>query len=98
MLNLYRIAQQKLNTEPYQYASIDQLFSREDAASLAASFPRDKFKKVKGYDGEKGYEYMSRSLVHMGASVATHADGLDPTWRALAGDLLSTEYRSALKQ
>jgi len=61
MLSLQRITQQKMETEPYQWAHIDQLFSMEDAAHLATSFPRDKFKKVKGYDGEKGYEYMSRS-------------------------------------
>lgn len=96
MLNLHRIAQQRMKTEPYQWAFIDQLFSMEDAALLLASFPRDKFKKVAGYDGEKGYEYMSRSLIHMGAAVASHAEGLSPAWRALADDLLSTEYRSAL--
>jgi hypothetical protein len=96
MLNLQHIATQRMATEPYQWVFIDQLFSAEDAALLAASFPRDKFKTVKGYDGEKGYEYMSRSLVHMGASGVSHAEGLSPAWRALAGDLLSSEYRSAL--
>jgi len=84
MLNLQRIEQQKLEIKPYQWASIDQLFSREDAALLAASFPRDKFKTVKGYDGEKAFEYMSRSLIHMGASVSSHAEGLAPAWRALS--------------
>jgi Rps23 Pro-64 3,4-dihydroxylase Tpa1-like proline 4-hydroxylase len=98
MLDLQRIAQQKMETKPYQWAVIDQLFSQENAALLASSFPGDKFKKVKGYDGEKSYEYMSRSLVHMGASVASHAEGLSPAWRALAGDLLSEEYRAAVRQ
>ena len=97
MLNLDQIAQQKMEIVPYQWAFINHLFSMEDAALLAESFPRDKFKKVKGYDGEKGYEYMSRSLVHMGAAAPTHPEGLGPAWRALAGDLLSTEYRSTLK-
>jgi SM-20-related protein len=54
MLNFHRIVQQRMETEPYQWAFIDHLFSMEDAARLAASFPRDKFKKVAGYDGEKG--------------------------------------------
>ena len=96
MLNLHRIAEQKMETKPYQWALIDRLFSIQDAALLAASFPRDKFKNVAGYDGEKGYEYMSRSLIHMGATVPSHAESLSPAWRELAGDLLSTEYRSAL--
>src|SRR6266566_2832092 len=98
MLNLQRMTQQKMETVPYQWAFINQLFSMEDAAALAEFFPRDKFKKVKGYDGEKGYEYMSRSLVHMGAPAPTHPEGLSPAWRALADDLLSTEYRGSLKQ
>src|SRR5437763_10467289 len=46
VLNLSRIAQQKMEAEPYQWVFIDQLFSQENAALLAASFPRDKFKKV----------------------------------------------------
>lgn len=98
MLDLHRIAQKKMETKPYQWAFIDQLFSAEDAAQLASSFPRDKFKKVAGYDGEKGYEYMSRSLIHMGATVPSHAEALSPAWRALANDLLSPEYRSSLKK
>ena len=96
ILNLRRIAQHRMETEPYQWAFINELFSAEDAALLAASFPHDKFKKVKGYDGEKGYEYMSRSLIHMGAAGPSYPEGLGAAWQALAGDLLSQEYRSAL--
>jgi len=83
-------------SEPYQWALIDQLFSAEHAARLAASFPCDRFKTVKGYDGEKSYEYMSRSLVHMAAAGPSHPEGLSPVWLALVNDLLSAEYRSIL--
>jgi 2OG-Fe(II) oxygenase superfamily len=85
-----------METDPYQWAFVDRLFSTEDAAQLAATFPRDRFEEVAGDDGEKSYEYMARSLIHMGAAVPSHAEGLSPTWRALAEDLLSAEYRSAL--
>ena len=98
ILKLNRIEQVKIATEPYKWAFIDQLFSIEQAALLSASFPRDKFKRLKGSDGEKGYEYMSRSLIHMGASVPSYPEGLSPTWRALADELLSPEYRSALSR
>ena len=98
MLDLHRIAQHRMDTKPYQWAFIDRLFSPEDGALLAASFPRDKFKKVAGYDGEKSYEYRSRSLIHMGAATTSHPEGLSPAWQELAGDLLSAKYRSALKQ
>jgi Rps23 Pro-64 3,4-dihydroxylase Tpa1-like proline 4-hydroxylase len=96
MLNFDRIAQHTMAAEPFQWAFIDGLFSVEDGASLASSFPRDKFKTVAGYDGEKSYEYMSRSLIHMGAAEPSFAEGLSPAWRALAEDLLSPEYRSVL--
>jgi SM-20-related protein len=98
MLDLQRIALHKMETAPYQWAFIDRLFAAADAARLAASFPQDGFKKVAGHDGEKGYEYLSRSLIHMGATVPSHRDGLSAAWQELVGDLLSAEYRAALKQ
>jgi hypothetical protein len=98
MLDLQRIAAQKMETTPYQWVFVDRLFSTTDAARLAASFPEDKFKKVAGDDGEKSFEYQSRSLVHMGAASPSDIEGLSPAWRELAADLLSPEYRSALKR
>ena len=85
-----------MRDEPYRWAAIEGLFAAEDAAALADSFPRDKFRDVAGYDGEKGYRYAARSLIHMGASAPSHPRGLDPLWLALAEDLLSPEYRDAL--
>lgn len=96
MLDVPRIEGQLLETEPYGWAFVDRLFAPADAAALTATFPRDSFKKVAGYDGEKGYEYLSRSLVHMGAEAPSHPEGLGPSWRQLAADLLSPAYRRAL--
>jgi hypothetical protein len=96
VLNIRGIAQQKMENEPYQWAFIDRLFSAEDAARLAGSFPCDKFKKVAGYDREKGYQYMSRSLIHLGAAIPSYPESLGPAWLAVAGDFLSAEYRFAL--
>jgi len=98
LLKLQRIAEQKMETEPYRWKFVDGLFSVEDAP-LLASFPCDKFKRVADLDREKGYyEYRSRSLIHMGAAVPSHAEGLGPAWRTLAGELLSAEYRSTLSR
>ena len=41
-------------------------------------------------------EYLSRSLVHMGAEGPSHPEGLSADWRRLAADLLSPAYRRAL--
>lgn len=98
MLELARIQEAALKTEPYPWAFVDQLFSPAHAADLAATFPCDKFKKVAGYDGEKGYEYFSRSLIHMNAAEPSHVEGLSQSWRELAYDLLSPAYRQAMSQ
>jgi SM-20-related protein len=98
MIDLERIASLRLSSEPYQWAFVDQLFSPADATGLVNTFPGDPFKTVKGYDGEKGYEYEARSLVAMGAKVASHEQSLSPAWRGLANALLSTAYYEAMSR
>jgi hypothetical protein len=96
VIDLTRIERGTLATEPFEWAFIDGLFSPADAAALSASFPRDSYKTVQGYDGEKGYAYEARALIHMGASAPAHAAGLSVVWRRLAEDLLAPTYRAAL--
>lgn len=96
MIDLTRIEQSALSTEPYEWAFVDRLFAPRDAAELLATYPRDHFKTVKGYDGEKGYEYEARSLISMGGTAASHALRLSPAWRQLATDLSSPAYRAAM--
>lgn len=98
MLEFGKIDQAVLHTEPYRWGFVDGLFEPANAADLAATFPCDKFKKVAGYDGEKGYEYFSRSLIHMGAVQPSHEEGLSESWRELAYDLLSPAYRQAMSR
>lgn len=98
MIELTRITPAALAVEPYRWAFVDRLFSPADAAALAASFPRDHFKTVKGYDGEKGYEYEARALIGMNAAEPSRAEFLSPAWRRLAEDLLSPEYRRAMSR
>lgn len=96
VIDLTRIERGTLATQPYEWAFIDNLFSPVNAAALSGSFPRDSYKTVKGYDGEKGYAYEARALVHMGASAPAHPTGLSSVWRQLAEDLLAPGYRAAL--
>ncbi|MDQ2920481.1 MAG: 2OG-Fe(II) oxygenase [Acidobacteriota bacterium] len=98
MINLTRLTHQALSSEPYRWASIDQLFSVGDREALVKSFPRDHFKTVEGYDGEKGYHYEARSLVAMGADAPTRAECLSPAWQCLADELLSPAYREAMSR
>ena len=96
MIDFSRFSPQLLITDPYRWAFVDRLFSTADAADLVNTFPRDHFKTVKGYDGEKGYEYESRSLISMGAGKASRPEFLSHAWRRLADDLLSPAYREAM--
>ena len=96
MIQFARLDPKLLSTEPYKWAFIDGLFEPQDAAALAATFPHDNFKTVRGYDGEKGYAYEARSLIGMGEDAPSHVEYLSPSWRRLADDLLSPSYRAAM--
>ncbi|MEO6323532.1 MAG: 2OG-Fe(II) oxygenase [Thermoanaerobaculia bacterium] len=96
MIDLRRIAGHRLETDPYGWAAVDALFSPRDAAALAATFPRDHYKRMADYGGEKDLEYECRELIGMGAALPSRADALSAPWRALARDLLSPAYRAAV--
>ena len=98
MIDLTRFTSATLSGEPYRWGLVDRVFSDEIGAELAGSFPRDHFKTVRGYDGEKGYEYHARSLIGLGASAASHAGDLSTAWRRLAEELLTPAYREAISQ
>ncbi len=98
MINLERIARRPMETDPYRWAVIDELFSPEDASALAATFPCDHFKLVAGYGGEKDYEYEARALIRMGSDTVSHSEELSDSWRGLARDLLSPDYRTAVSR
>src|SRR6202158_494275 len=96
MINLEPIRHHHLESDPYQWAFITDLFDADAAARLAATYPCDRFKLVAAYGGDKDYEYEARSLIGMGADVITHPADLSDAWQALALDLLSPEYRAAM--
>jgi SM-20-related protein len=98
MIDFTRLAPDALSSQPYRWAFIDQLFSDADKKALVSTFPRDHFKTVEGYDGEKGFQYEARSLVGMGTTTPTNAEFLSPVWKSLAEELLSPAYRSAMSQ
>lgn len=96
MINLNRISEHKLETEPYRWARIDGLFSPGDARALATTYPHDHFKRLSARGGEKDYDYEARSLIRMGADAPSFPDELSAAWRGFAEDLLSPAYRNAM--
>jgi SM-20-related protein len=98
VIDLNRISRSHLETEPYQWAAVSELFAAADAAALAATFPRDHFKRVADHAGEKKHEYQVRSLIRMSAQSISGEKQLSHAWQALAHDLLSPAYRSAMSE
>jgi SM-20-related protein len=96
MIDLTQINRRTLETEPYTWAAVDNLFSPKEAEALATSYPRDNFKTLSGYGGEKNYEYEARQLIAMGSNAASHPEGLSKSWLELASDLVSPAYRTAM--
>lgn len=98
ILNFERISDNQLLSEPFQWSMIDALFDQTSAQELAQTYPIDHYKTVDGYDGEKGYRYEVRSLITMGQPVINDEKHLSLSWRLLAKDLLSDEYRIAMSK
>ncbi len=96
MIDLDRISQSKIEVEPYRWALIEGLFSPADAKALAGAFPRDHFKRLSHYGGDKDSEYEARALIGMGAQKVSHPEELSGAWSELAMDLLSPAYCAAM--
>lgn len=96
MIDLDRIIDSRLQSEPFRWGAIDRLYSPADAAKLAATYPRDHFRLISGYGGEKDYEYEARALIGMGASEIAFEWRLSDAWRSFARALLSPAYREAV--
>jgi lipopolysaccharide transport system ATP-binding protein len=93
-----RIRRGRMQQDPFRWAAIDGLFQRSVADALASTYPRDHFKLVSGYGGEKDYAYEARSLIGMSASAISYPDRLSHVWRRFGEDLLSPEYRASLSE
>ncbi|HEX9985084.1 MAG TPA: 2OG-Fe(II) oxygenase family protein [Thermoanaerobaculia bacterium] len=96
LIDLTRIALGQLHTDPYRWAELSGLFSPGDATALAQSFPRDHYKVVAAYGGEKNYQYEARKLIGMGERSVAFRRDLSKAWQRLADDFLSPEYRNAV--
>lgn len=96
MIELTQIARHRLQTQPYAWGAVSNLFSPQAALALAATFPCDHFKTVASYGGEKDYAYEARELIAMGAMTISHPEELSAAWLGLAHDLLSPAYRVAM--
>jgi hypothetical protein len=98
IIDVNRISNARLQTEPFRWAAVSQLFTAADAAALAATFPRDHFKRVADHAGDKKHEYEVRSLIRMSATSVSGEKAAQSCVQALARDFLSPGYRSAMSE
>jgi hypothetical protein len=96
MIDLSRISASHLETAPYRWAPIGRLFSPQDAAALASTFPQDHFKRLATYDGQKDFDYEIRCLLRMGERSISNVSRLSAAWQKLANDFLAPDYRAAM--
>ena len=96
MINFAEISRKKLRDQPFAWAEIGNLYSPADATALASSFPRDNFKTIEAYGGEKSYFYDARALIGMGANSVSNPEQVSDAWLELANDLLSDTYRKVM--
>lgn len=87
-----------INEYPYKWAFINNLFTAQQLNSLSLSFPNDdeNFKNVNGYDGEKGFIYKVRPLVHINNTEPYCSENLSEEWKNLSKVLISKEYRDVI--
>lgn len=96
ILDTHAILNSDLREHPYPWTVFDDLFSAADIRDLVDTFPRDSFKFLADYAGEKDYEYEARQLTPMGAAAVVNAAELSQAWVRLGADLTSAEYRTAM--
>ena len=70
MINIDKIKNAKIESNPYEWGFIDNLYSAVDKKRLSVQYPTDHFKSVNGYDGEKSYVYECRNLIGMGSNLS----------------------------
>lgn len=98
MLSFSKISTSRLKTSPFLWTEISGLYSPQDCASLAQTYPLDHFRTIEAYGGEKDYRYDARSLVPMGEQTVSRPEYLSPAWRQFAQDLISDDYRKAMSE
>jgi len=96
LMNRASLRYRRLETDPYAWAAITNLFTPEDAERLAATYPCDHFKLVTRYDAERQYEYEARALIGMGERSVAYPGDLSGVWQKLAKELLSADYRQSM--
>ena len=95
VLQIEALSNAALRREPYTHAIIDELFHRDRARALAATFPTDHYRIVSG-GAEKLYRYDARPFVAFGRDEVLFAGNLSADWQALGKQLASPAYREAL--
>jgi SM-20-related protein len=99
LLNLSAIENLRMNSEPFNWGFIPEVFQTpEIARELAASFPDDGYNHYTRHSTAKQYDTYGRFLIKMGHGVVHEPDDQPPLWRAFGEELLSPAYVGAVER
>ena len=101
LIDVERLADASLNSDPFRWAQVKESFvSPEAAAELAACFPTEGFglkQRRLGESSVSGGHYLNgRGLITRQTGEVFNPERLPPLWVRLAEDLLSDGYREAM--
>ncbi len=96
LVQLDRVLNATLETTPYRWGVVTDLFAPTVGRELIATYPSTPYRTVVGRDGEKSYKYEARRLMGLGDDPPADPEDLAPIWRTLAGELCSSRYRAAM--
>jgi hypothetical protein len=97
VLQIDALFRSHLERIPFAHALVEGLFRPDDAAALAASFPRDHYRIVRGTH-QKAYRYDARPFVAFGTGEVLFPERLSTNWQTLGAELASPGYRRALAE
>jgi len=95
MLDLDALRRAELGDPPHRWGYLPAAMASDAAAELRESFPDTGFWRLHKHDGEKAMDFRLRCVVPLGATEPADPESLPGPWRALAGELVSDEYREA---
>lgn len=99
LLNLNAISNIKMESEPYKWGFIPEVFNSPDIASkLANTFPNDGYSHYTRHSTAKNYNTHGRFLIKMGHNTIHKPDSQPSLWKQLAHEFLSTEYTQAVEE
>lgn len=99
LLNFIGIKNNKINTVPFSWGVIDNIFcSSKKANDLYSIFPKKGFNYVEKSDSHKNYSMYNLEVVKNNKIIIENMNFIDNEWKNLILDILSIEYKNLMEE